>query len=72
VAYDAVRAEVFEPSKKAVLPCGCTGLMLGHSDECVQFGIERAVCRVHREDEMASVGKNELLTPTEPFSPFGG
>jgi hypothetical protein len=72
VMFHPVRAEAFEPSMKAVLPCGCTGVMLGHGSEDVEFGIEQTACGQHRQGEIAMVGRNALLTPTESFDPFSG
>ena len=70
--FHPVRAEAYRPSQKAVMPCGCIGVMLGHAGAHVHFGIEETACSQHRVSEITSVNKNELLTPTEPFEPFGG
>jgi hypothetical protein len=70
--FDPQRAEAFAPSQKAVMPCGCLAVMLGRAGARVQFGIEETACGRHRVSEIASVDKNELLTPAGPFEPFGG
>jgi hypothetical protein len=70
--FDQQRAESFAVSQKAAMPCGCVGVMLGHTGDHVQFGIEQAACGRHREEEIASIDKDEMLTPTTPFEPFGG
>ena len=70
--FDQQRAESFRPSQKAVMPCGCVGIMLGHAGSRVQFGIEQSQCAQHDDGEVASIERNELLTPAEPFEPFAG
>lgn len=70
--FDPQRAETFEPSQKAVMACGCLGVVLGHAGNDVQFGIEEAACSRHRVGEVVSIDRRALLRPATPFEPFGG
>ena len=58
--FDRIRAELFCMTQKAVLPCGCTGVMMGHHDNSVQFGIERSSCDVHEQATVPEVDKDDL------------
>jgi hypothetical protein len=70
--FQPQRAEAFAPAQKAVMPCGCIGVMLGHAEDRVQFGIEQSACGKHHSGDMVSIERNVLVTPSEPFEPFGG
>ena len=64
--FDRMRAESIAPSKVAVLPCGCTGVVISHDDAFVHFGIEESVCDQHRRGEIAKAQKSAFVTPLEP------
>ena len=70
--FDKIRAELFEMAQTAILPCGCTGVVIGHDDDSVHFGIERLGCDLHDEGAVVDVDKNALLTPSQIGWPFGG
>lgn len=59
-------------AQRAVLPCGCSGVVVGHNDDSVRFGIEQSSCDLHEQGTIAEVDKNALLTPNQIGWPFGG
>jgi hypothetical protein len=68
MTFEPVYAAAIAVSKRAALPCGCVGVVLGRSDQDeVLFGIEQpsAKCKEHTAGEIETVNANATVTPVD-------
>ena len=68
MTFEPINAGSIALSRRAALPCGCVGVVLGRNDEDeVLFGVDRPSpnCQEHTADDIAVVNANVSVTPVD-------